>query len=50
MAEGERISPAVMQSLRAAEEQGVRVVLATGRADRPTLHYAARLELTTPVI
>ncbi len=50
MAEGERISPAVVQSLRAAEERGVRVVLATGRADVPALHYAARLGLTTPVI
>lgn len=50
MAEGERISPAVLESLRAAEQRGVRVVLATGRADGPARRYVAQLGLTTPII
>ncbi len=50
MAEGERISQAVLDSLRAAEQRGVRVVLATGRADGPSRRYVERLGLTTPII
>ncbi len=50
MADGERISPAVLAGLRAAERRGVRVVLATGRADGPARRYGARLGLTTPII
>jgi Cof subfamily protein (haloacid dehalogenase superfamily) len=50
MAEGERISSRVLESLRMAERCGVHVVLATGRGDGPALRYAAKLGLTTPVI
>jgi Cof subfamily protein (haloacid dehalogenase superfamily) len=50
MGDGEQISPAVVDSLRAAEAHGVRVVLATGRADAPSLRHAARLGLTGPII
>jgi Cof subfamily protein (haloacid dehalogenase superfamily) len=50
MGDGESISPAVVAALQAARARGVRVVLATGRADGLARKYAARLGLRDPII
>ncbi len=50
MAEDGHISPTVIQSLHQARERGVHVILATGRAEAPSLRYAHHLGLSDPVI
>src|SRR3954470_1292866 len=44
------ISPANRAAIAAAQAQGVRVTLATGRMFRSTVPFARELDITTPLI